>query len=118
MNRAAYVALLAMFVIFGGGLMLAAGEHPVRVVLILGGMLLIVVRGNAIVDRGTRRLGKSPGLVGNPLDFLALTRRDWFELLVTMVAGATIALVGLVASRGEAPPIFTLAPSAQLTSRR
>ena len=43
MNKAAYVALLAMFVIFGGAVMLTAGEHPVRVGLILGGMLLLDV---------------------------------------------------------------------------
>jgi hypothetical protein len=102
MNKAAYVALLAMFVMLGGGLMLSAGEHPVRVGLVLGGTLLLVVRGNAIFDRGTRRLGKSPGLTSNPLDILALTRRDWFELLVTFVAGAALVLAGLVASRGGA----------------
>lgn len=102
MYKAAYVALLAMFVMFGGGLMLAAGEHPVRVGLILGGTLLLVVRGNAIFDRGTRRLGKPPGLTSNPLDILALTRRDWLELLVTFAAGAALVLAGLVASRGGA----------------
>jgi len=102
LNNAACIALLAIFVICGAGLMLAAGEHPGRVGLILVGMLVLVIRGNAIVDRGTRRLGKRPSLTGNPLDILALSRRDWVELLITVVAGATLALLGLVGFRGGA----------------
>ena len=102
MLKAASTALILMFVILGGGLLLMTGEYPVLVALVIGGSALFVIRVNAIVDRSRIRRGKEPDLTFQLADLQALTQRDVFELAATTAAGAGMVIAGVVAYGGGA----------------
>ncbi len=111
MRRVVNFFLLTTFVGIASFAMLFDGEHPGRVILVLGGMVLLVVRGNAISDRSRTRRGKSPELfstVTSSLENLsAMTRRDWQELGLTAVVATGLIVAGSLAFNGPA----SLAPS-------
>jgi hypothetical protein len=102
MEKFASTALIVMFVVLAGGMMLGGGEHPLRVAIVLTGIVIFMARGNAVIARGRRRRGKPVDFTFDYRDWGALTRRDWIELVLTQVFSVALTFAGFAAFRGGA----------------
>lgn len=97
MPKVARFGLMVVLVALFGAATLAGGEHPGLMILVLGGVLLLITRSNAILDRGRLRRGKAVDFTTSFADLAALTRRDWQELGITVLLSLALVVTGVVA---------------------
>ncbi|RDZ25980.1 hypothetical protein DX914_19140 [Lysobacter silvisoli] len=89
-----------MFWLMAGGLMLAAGEPPLGVVLVLIAVTLPIVAINRALDQARVRQGKAQDFTTRWSDVTSLSTRQVVACAVSLVIGAglvavAIALLGL-----------------------
>jgi hypothetical protein len=96
MIKAGRMALVLIFVVAGALLMHSAGEHPLRIALVLGGLVLPTVRINTVFDRSRQRRGQATDATTTAADFAALTRREWQEIALVLALGFGLLLAGLL----------------------
>lgn len=101
MHKIANSLLLTGFLGLAGLAMLSAGEHPLRILFIVLGFALLMLRASVILDRGRIRRGKPSELVSSFTstveDIGAMTRRDWQDLGLTAAAATSLVCIGLFA---------------------
>jgi len=82
--------------------MLAAGESPLRVLLLLSGVTIVGTAVNLTFARARTRQGKSDDFSLTIADMANVTRRDWLQLALLSVVGLGLSMLALVAFRGGA----------------
>lgn len=102
MIKAATVSLILMFCLLVGGMMLAAGEPVLRVLLLLSGVVVILAGHRRILARARARQNKSDDFTVTLADLASLNRSDWIRLLLVQFTGMGLCGLALVAFRGEA----------------
>ena len=102
MIKATQHFLILMFWVIGGGLMLSAGEPPLRVLLLLLGVTLMGTAVNRTFARAKARQGKPDDFSLTISDIAKVSRKDWLQLALLSMAGLGLSVSALVAFRGGA----------------
>jgi hypothetical protein len=92
--------LVLMFWVLGGGMMLAAGEPPFRVLLLLSGLSFVAITTDRTLASSRARQGKPDDFSLTVADVANLSRRDWRHLVLSSVVGLGLAMAALLAFRG------------------
>lgn len=87
MFRAARGALILMFWLMAGGMLLAGGEPPVGVLLALVGITLPLVTANRALDNARKRQGKANDFTTTWEDVDNLSSRDVVVHVVSLLIG-------------------------------
>lgn len=95
MFRAARGALIFMFWLMAGGLMLAEGEPPLGVLLILLGVTLPIVTANRAMARARAREGKARDFTTRWDDVANLSAHDVVVHVVSLLVGIGLAVVAI-----------------------
>jgi hypothetical protein len=100
--KAARTALILMFCLLTGGMMLASGESVLTTALVLAGFTMIVVGGYRVRTRVRTRLGKADDFSFSLTDLSAWDRRDLTLLLLHLAVGIALLGAGFSGLRGGA----------------
>ncbi|MBU8978016.1 hypothetical protein JI752_017850 [Lysobacter sp. MMG2] len=84
-----------MFWLMGGGMMLASGEPPLGILLILVGITLPVVTANRAMDNARARQGKARDFTTTWEDVAHLSTCDVVVHVVSLVIGIALAVVAV-----------------------
>lgn len=93
MHRVAYVALILLFWFMAGGLLLAGGESPWGVLLVLLGMTLPVVALNRAFDKARERRGRVPDFTMTLDDLANLSAPDVVAFVASLLVGISMLVV-------------------------
>lgn len=98
MFRAARGALILMFWLMAGGMLLAGGEPPLGVLLTLVGMTMPVVTANRAMDNARKRQGKVNDFTRTWEDVANLSSRDVVVHVVSLLVGICMIIAAVTLS--------------------
>ncbi|MET3931759.1 hypothetical protein ABIE51_003646 [Lysobacter sp. OAE881] len=98
MFRAARGALILMFWLMAGGMLLAGGEPPLGVLLALAGITLPLVTANRALDNARKRQGKANDFTTTWEDVDNLSSRDVVVHVVSLLIGVGMIVAAVTLS--------------------
>ena len=98
MFRAARGALILMFWLMAGGMLLAGGEPPLGVLLALAGVTLPLVTANRALDNARKRQGKANDFTTTWEDVDNLSSRDVVVHVVSLLIGVGMIVAAVTLS--------------------
>ncbi|WP_426281613.1 hypothetical protein [Lysobacter soli] len=98
MFRAARGALILMFWLMAGGMLLAGGEPPLGVLLVLAGVTLPLVTANRALDSARKRQGKANDFTTTWEDVDNLSSRDVVVHVVSLLIGVGMIVAAVTLS--------------------
>ena len=98
MFRVARGALILMFWLMAGGMLLAGGEPPLGVLLALAGITLPLVTANRALDNARKRQGKANDFTTTWEDVDNLSSRDVVVHVVSLLIGVGMIVAAVTLS--------------------
>ena len=99
MLRAARLGILSLFCLMAGGMMLASGETPLSIVLVLSGVATLVLGISGVLLRGRLKAGMPENIALCLEDVTRLRRSDWIQLVVYVGIGIGFMIAGFASLR-------------------